>query len=37
VGNIFAKSNFEKFFAILTALFAILIWNILKPSKTTSN
>ena len=37
VGNIFAKSNFEKFFAILTALFTILIWNILKPSKTTSN
>ena len=36
VGNIFAKSNFEKFFAILTALFAILIWNILKRNKTTS-
>jgi hypothetical protein len=37
VGNIFAKSNFEKFFAILTALFAMLIWNILKRNKTTSS
>jgi hypothetical protein len=36
VGNIFAKSNFEKFFAILTALFAMLIWNILKRNKITS-
>ena len=30
VGNIFAKTNFEKFFAILTLLFALLIWRILK-------
>jgi len=37
VGNIFAKSNFEKFFAILTALFAMLIWNIFKRNKTTSS
>ena len=36
VSNIFAKSNFEKFFAILTALFAMLIWNILKHNKITS-
>ncbi len=37
VSNIFAKSNFEKFFAILTALFAMLIWNIFKRNKTTSS
>ncbi len=30
VGNIFAKTNFEKFFAIITGLFAVLIWSILK-------
>jgi hypothetical protein len=34
VGNIFAKTNFEKLFAILTALLALLIWNILKHKKT---
>lgn len=30
VGNIFAKTNFEKFFAVLTLLFAVLIWKILQ-------
>lgn len=30
VGNVFAKKNFEKLFAILTAIWALLIWNILK-------
>jgi len=30
VGNILAKTNFEKFFAILTFAFAMLIWIILK-------
>jgi len=30
VGNIFAKTNFEKFFAIVTLVFSILIWVILK-------
>ena len=37
VGNIFAKTNFEKSFAVLTFVFAILIWTILKakPSTTT--
>lgn len=29
-GNIFAKSNFEKLFAALTLLFAVLIWKILR-------
>ena len=29
IGNIFAKTNFEKFFAFLTGLSAILIWRIL--------
>jgi hypothetical protein len=36
IGNIFAKTFFEKFFAILTGLSAILIWNILKEKKTTN-
>lgn len=30
VGNIFAKTNFEKYFSILTLLSAIIIWRILK-------
>jgi hypothetical protein len=36
VGNLFAKTNFEKLFSLLTGLSAILIWNILKHKKTTS-
>lgn len=36
IGNIFAKTFFEKFFAILTGLFAILIWNMIKEKKTTN-
>jgi hypothetical protein len=36
VGNIFAKTNFEKLFSLLTGLSAILIWNILKHKKTTT-
>ncbi len=36
VGNIFAQSNFEKLFAGLTFLFAILIWIILKTKPITS-
>ena len=36
VGNIFAKTNFEKLFAILTGLSAILIWNIIKHKNTTN-
>lgn len=31
VGNIFAKTNFEKSFAVLTFVSVILIWTILKP------
>lgn len=30
IGNILAKTNFEKCFAVLTALSAILIWKIIK-------
>ena len=30
IGNIVAKTNFEKYFALLTAIFAIFIWIILK-------
>jgi hypothetical protein len=37
VGNIFAKTIFEKYFAILTGLSAILIWNILMKKNTTSS
>ncbi len=33
VGNIFAKTTVEKFFAILTGLFAFLLWCILKQKK----
>lgn len=36
VGNIFAKTNFEKLFALLTGLSALLIWNILKHKKITT-
>ena len=37
IGNIFAKTNFEKLFAIITALSALLLWNIEKNIKTTNN
>lgn len=30
IGNLFAKTTFEKFFSILTLLSAILIWKVLK-------
>ena len=30
IGNIFAKTNFEKFFAVLTFIFALIIGNILR-------
>ena len=30
VGNVLAKTHFEKYFAILTLSFSILIWRILK-------
>lgn len=33
VGNILAKTNFEKFFSLLTLTFAILIWIILRNDK----
>jgi hypothetical protein len=36
VGNLFAKTNFEKLFALLTGLSAILIWSIIKYKKTTN-
>lgn len=36
VGNIFAKTNFEKLFAILTGLSAILVWNIIRHKNTTN-
>lgn len=34
IGNIIAKTNFEKLFAILTGISTILIWIILKQKKT---
>ncbi|RYM34913.1 hypothetical protein ERX46_05930 [Brumimicrobium glaciale] len=30
IGNVFAKTNFEKFFALVTGLFAFLLFRILK-------
>lgn len=35
IGNLFAKTNFEKTFSILTAVSALLIGFILKKEKTT--
>ena len=37
IGNLLAKTFFENFFAILTGLFAVLLWNILIPKKTTNS
>lgn len=34
VGNVFAETNFEKFFTILTLASSVLIWIILRRSKT---
>lgn len=31
VGNLFAATNFEKLFAVLTLIFALLIWTVLRP------
>lgn len=31
VGNIFAKTNFEKLFALITLLFTVFLWMILRP------
>lgn len=36
VGNIFAKTNFEKSFAILTFILAILIWKILNAKNVST-
>ena len=33
IGNIFAKTYFEKFFAVLTVFFAVLIWITIRKSK----
>lgn len=37
VGNIFAKTLFEKSFAVLTLIFTILIWKILKTNNTINS
>jgi hypothetical protein len=34
VGNLFAKTNFEQSFAVLTFVFAVLILMILKPRQS---
>jgi hypothetical protein len=36
IGNFFAKTNFEKFFALVTAGFAFLLWKIQRADKKTS-
>lgn len=33
IGNLFAKTNFEKYFTLLTLAFSILIWIILRKGK----
>jgi hypothetical protein len=33
VGNLFAQTTFEKCFSLLTALFAFLIWKLLRESE----
>lgn len=33
IGNVFAKTNFEKSFAIITFISSVLIWIILKKNK----
>lgn len=37
IGNLFAKTNFEKFFTILTLAFSILIWIIMRKGKKIAN
>lgn len=37
VGNLFAKTNIEKLFAIVTLVFAFLIWVIQRPSANSVN
>jgi len=37
IGNILAKTNFEKLFAILTFVLSILIWIILKSTNKITN
>ncbi len=37
IGNIFAKTNFERLFALLTGFFAILLWIIIMKKKTTTH
>jgi membrane protease YdiL (CAAX protease family) len=37
IGNMVAKTNFEKAFSVLTLISAILIWNILKNKEKTTN
>ena len=36
IGNVFAETTFEMLFALLTGIFAVLIWNIVKQKKTTN-
>ena len=33
IGNIFAKTSFEKWFAVVTAISALLIWTIVKQKR----
>ncbi|MBM1107040.1 hypothetical protein JQC67_12885 [Aurantibacter crassamenti] len=37
IGNIFAKTNFEKFFTLVTVAFSVLIWIILRNEKPKAN
>jgi glucan phosphoethanolaminetransferase (alkaline phosphatase superfamily) len=35
VGNLFAQTNFEKLFALLTLMFSFLIWIVLRPKASS--
>lgn len=37
IGNVLAKTNFEKSFAVLTLILSLLIWKILKKKTVTES
>jgi len=37
IGNVFAKTNFEKIFAVLTLSLSILLWLILKAERSNTD
>lgn len=37
IGNIFAKTIFEKLFTVVTGIFAVLIWKIINKKRTANS